>query len=102
VWPRARGAPQNFGFPHNIFTTAGASDFKFGALIGFAKAHHKITRRRKGGRDHGLGELPNICGFHFNIYTMAEASDFKFDTQLGFAKAHRKTTWRGKVGVALG
>jgi len=26
-----------------------ASDFKFGTPLGFAKAHHKITCRRKGG-----------------------------------------------------
>jgi len=39
-WPRARGAPQGFGFPYNISATAGASDFKFGAQLGFAKAHH--------------------------------------------------------------
>jgi len=32
-------------------------------LLGFAKAHHKITRRRKGRRDPGLGKLPKIGGF---------------------------------------
>jgi len=37
---------------------AAASDFKFGAQLGFAKARHKIARRRKGGRGPGLGELP--------------------------------------------
>jgi len=26
-----------------IFATAGASDFKFDAPLGFVKAHHKIT-----------------------------------------------------------
>jgi len=71
---------------------AGARDFKFGTQLGFAKARHKITRRRKGGRGRGLGELPKICGFPFNIYTVAEASDFKFGTQLGFAMAHHKIT----------
>jgi len=50
----------------------------------FAKAHHKIRRRRKSGHGPELGELPKIWGFPFNIYTMAEASDFKFGTQLGF------------------
>ena len=65
---------------------AGASDFKFGTQLGFAKAHDKITRRRKGrGAPQNLGVL-------FNIYTMAEASDFKFGTQLGFAKPHHKIT----------
>ena len=56
-----------------------SSDFKFGE---FAKVHHKITRRRKGGRGPGLGELPKIWGFPFNICAMAEASDFKFGTAL--------------------
>ena len=45
AWPWARGAPQNFGFTYNISATDGASDFKFGAQLGFAKVHHKITRR---------------------------------------------------------
>ena len=30
---------------------------KFGAQLGFAKAHHIITRRRKGGRGPGLGAV---------------------------------------------
>jgi len=38
------------------------SDFKFGVQLGFAKAYDKITRRRKGGRGPGLGELPKIWG----------------------------------------
>jgi len=42
-WPWTRGAPQNLGFPCNISATAGASDFKFGTQLGFAKAHHRIT-----------------------------------------------------------
>jgi len=78
------------GFLYNIFATAGASDFKFGELLGFTKAHYKTTHRRKGGRGPGLRELPRIWGFPFNIYTIAEASDFKFGTLLGFAKAHHK------------
>jgi len=36
------------------------SDYKFGAQLGFAKIHHKITHTRKGGRGAGLGELPKI------------------------------------------
>jgi len=79
-----------------------ASEFKFGAQLGFTKAHHKITRRTKGGHGPGLGELPKIWGFPFNIYTMAEAREFRFATQLGFAKAHHKITPTGQVGVALG
>jgi len=70
--------------------------------LGFAKAHHKITRRRKSGRGPALGELPKILWFLFNIHTMARARDFKFGTQLGFAKAHHETTPRGKVGMDLG
>ena len=79
-----------------------ASDFEFGMQLGFAKDHHKITCRRKGGRGPGLEELPKSSGFPFNIYTMAEASNFKFGKQLGFAKAHHITTRRGKANVALG
>ena len=65
MWPWATGAPKNLGFPFNISATAEASDFKFGAQLGFAKAHahHKITRRRKDGRGPGLEELPKIWGF---------------------------------------
>ena len=82
-------------FPYNISATAGSSDF-FGAQLGFAKTHHKITRRRKDGRGPGLGELLKIWGFPFNVYTMAEASDFKFGAWLGFAKAHHKIKRREK------
>jgi len=88
-------------FPCNISATAGASDFEFGAQLGFAKSHHKITRRKISGRGPELVELQNL-GFPFNIYTLAEASDFKFGTQLGFAKAHLKITPIGESGHALG
>jgi len=74
-----------FEFPCNISATAGNIDVKFGMPLGFAEAHHKITRRRKAGHGPGLVELPKMWGFPFNIYTMAEASDFKFGTQFGFA-----------------
>jgi len=37
------------GFPFNISATTEASDFKFGVLLGFAKAHHKITLEKKVG-----------------------------------------------------
>ena len=75
-------------------------DFKFGTQLGFAKAHHKITHRRKAGHGPGLVELPKIWGSPFNIYTMAEASDFKFGTQLRFA--HHKITPIEKSGHGLG
>ena len=39
-----------------------------GRQLWFAEAHHKNTRKRKGGRCPGLGELPKIWGFPFNIY----------------------------------
>ena len=39
--------PDIWGFPINMSATAGASDFKFGIQLGFAKAHHKITPRGK-------------------------------------------------------
>ena len=79
-----------------------ASDFKFGKQLEFAKAHHKVTRRRKGGHGPGLGVLSDIWEFSFDICTIAQASDLKFGIQIGFAKAHYKTTLRGKLGVALG
>ena len=101
VWPWARGAPRNMRLPLGISATAEVSYFKFGIQLGFAKPHHKITRRRKGGHGPGLGKLPNVWGFPFNIYTMAEASDFKFGTRLGFAEAHHKITPREKSGVTL-
>ena len=41
---------------------AEASDFKFGAQLGFAKAPHKTTPTGKSGRSLGLGKLPYICG----------------------------------------
>ena len=94
--------PKIRGFSYNISAIAKASDFKFGTQLGFAKAHHKITRRRKGGLGAELVDLPKIWGFPFYIYTMAEASDLKFGTQLGFAKAHHKITLTGKSGCVLG
>jgi len=54
--------PKILGFPYNISATAGASDFKFGSQLGFAKAHHKITRRRKGGHGPGYRSSPKSGG----------------------------------------
>jgi len=62
AWPITRKVSQNFRFPYNISAKAGASDFIFGAQLGFVKTHHKITCKRKGGCDHELGELPKIWG----------------------------------------
>ena len=100
MWPWSRGAPQYFGVPNNIPATAEASNFKIGMLLGFAKAHRKIPRRRKNGRGFGL-ELPKILGFPFNTSATAEASNIKLGMQLGFTKAHRKSTPRGKVVMVL-
>jgi len=83
-------------FSYNISATVGASDFKFGTQLGFAKAHHKITPRGKSGYGLGLGELPKILGFSYNISATVGASDFKFGMLLGFAKAHDKITRRRK------
>ena len=58
--PKARETPEYLWFPFNISATAGASDFKFGAKLVFAKARHKITRRIKGGSGPGLGKLPKM------------------------------------------
>ena len=61
--PELAKLPEIRGFPIIFLQRLhGASDFKFGAQLGFAKAHHKITRRRKGGRGPGLRELPKFCG----------------------------------------
>jgi len=38
-----------WGLPYNISAMTEASDFKFGAQLGFAMDHHNITRRRKRG-----------------------------------------------------
>ena len=48
-WPWARKPCQFFSFPYNISATAGASNFKFGVQLGFAKAHHKIIPMGKVG-----------------------------------------------------
>jgi len=48
----------------NISATAGDSAFELGEQLWFAKVHHKIRRRRKGGRGPRLGKLPKIWGSH--------------------------------------
>jgi len=49
---------------------AKASDFKFGLRLGFAKAHHKITPRRKMYVALGYG-ISTKFGVPFNISVMA-------------------------------
>jgi len=47
AWSLATGPPQNWGFHFNVSATTESSDFKIGRLAEFAKAHHKISCRRK-------------------------------------------------------
>ena len=62
AWHWTREASRKLEVPFNIYAMADASDFKFGTLIGFAKAHHKITPRGKSEGGLGLGDLPNMLG----------------------------------------
>jgi len=66
--------------PFNISAMAKASEFKFGTQLGFAKAHHKITRRRDSAHGPELGQLAKMWAFLFNISAMVAASNFKFCT----------------------
>ena len=52
--------PNILEFPFTISATAEASDFKFGTPLGFAKAHHKIARRKKVGVALGKGSSPKF------------------------------------------
>ena len=105
-WPWDRGALQNFGVPHYYFCTAEASDFKFGAQLGFAKAHHKITRRRKGGHGTGIGELPKIWGFP-SIFTQSlKLATSNLVHSLGLprstVKPHPDEKWVREAPIYLG
>jgi len=51
-----------WSFPFNISAMAEASDIKFGTQLGFAKAHHKITPRRKVAVTLGYGSSPKFWG----------------------------------------
>ena len=65
--------------------------------MGFAKAYHYITRKRKGGRGPGLGELPKISGFRsiFTHWLKLPTSNLVHRlTQFGFAKAYNKIPYR--------
>jgi len=66
--------PKLLGFPYNISATAEVSNFKIGMLLGFAKAHHKISLRKRWTWLCAIG-APQILGFPFNICATAEASD---------------------------
>jgi len=79
-----------------------ASDFKFGMQLGFVKAHHKITRSRKGVHGPGLAELPKIWGFFFNIYTQRlKLATSNLVHSLGLPRPIIKSHPEEKVGVAL-
>jgi len=65
--------PKIWGFPFNIYTMAEARDFKLGTQLGFAKAHHKTTPRKKWAR-HWVREAPIYMGFPFNISATAAQS----------------------------
>jgi len=55
-------------------------------MIGFARAHHKITPRGKRRGWPWAKKAPQIYGFPYNIFATAGPSDFKFSKQLGFAR----------------
>jgi len=71
-----------WGFPFNITATAEASDFKFGTQLGFAKAHLKITPRRKSEGVFRLGSSPKFCG-----------SPVIFLQRLGLATSNLAHSW---------
>jgi len=71
---------------------AEASDVKFGMLLGFAKADHRITPRRKRDRSPWLRELTKIC-----VYLLMSNSVKSLGLLGPIIKSHRKT----KVGVTL-
>jgi len=45
--PKLGELPKFFRFPFDISAKTEDSDFKTGRLVGFAKAHHKVTPRGK-------------------------------------------------------
>jgi len=57
---------------------AEAGDFKFGTLLGAAKAHHKITPRGKWAWPWAR-EAPKNYGFPFNISAMAALVELLLD-----------------------
>jgi len=90
------------GFHYNISATAVASDFKVGKELGFVKAHHKITCRRKGGHGPGLRELLKIYGWPSIFTQWLKLATSNLVHSLGLPKTIIKITPRGKSGVDLG
>ena len=62
-----------FGFSYNISAAAGASDFKFGAQLGYAKAHHKKHLEEKWAWPWAR-KVSKYLGFPFNISATAALS----------------------------
>jgi len=86
------------GFPCNISATDGANDFKFGTQLGFAKAHDKVTRRKKGTHAHELRELAQIWGF-LSIFTQwLKLATSNLVHSLGLPKPIKHYTQRKKWG----
>jgi len=81
---------------------AGASEFKFGAQLWFAKAHHKITRIRKGERGPGLGELLKIWGSPLIFTQWLKLAISNLVHSLGFPSPIIKSRPEEKVGMASG
>ena len=65
MWPWARGAPQNFGFPFNISATAEASDFIFGTQLGLPRPIINSHSEEKWMRPWAMG-APQIFKLPFN------------------------------------
>jgi len=80
---------------------AGASDFKFGKQLGFVKAHHKTTHRRKCGHGPGLGELRNIWGSPSIFTQWLKLQSSNFLHSLGLPRPTIKPHQR-KSGRVLG
>jgi len=99
--PRLGELPDFRSSPFNIFATAGASDFKFGRQLGFAKAHHKITPRKERG-DFGLGKLPKILGFPIIFLQRLGLATPNLARCWGLPGTIIKSHAEERVGVVLG
>jgi len=87
---KRREAAKYLWSPFNISAMAEDSDFKIGMQMGFAKAHHKITHRRKSGRGLGQGSSLKLWGS-----TLIFVQRLKLATSnlaCSFSKAHHKIT----------
>jgi len=65
--------------------------------VGFAKAHHKIPPRRKGGRGPGLGSYQI-----FGVFPLIFMQLLKVSTSNLVHRAHHKITQMTKVGLGYG